>query len=896
MLWCGGNAAEAGSTFSGLPAATQPLGNVPTYVPLDQGTDCTNSSPQHCSTVQSDALRLGQPVQTNCLAVSSPFQYQQCIDTSANPPQLKEYIGTTWWPLFILNPSGPSIVPGGGPVGFAAKTVTANYSIALTDAGLAFNNSGATGDITLSLPAIGTNNGLTYCFNAIAAHNLTISPAGSNIIVLGTAIGNVSGSLTTNVQNASICITANNAGQWVALDSPDGVWTLNGSSTVTMPTILSYTPLNPANNLADVSNATTALANLFGLPHVVSNAALAAATRAQYPGSLIRDTYGNGNGAPASQWTSQIGTCAANSKVSDGGACQDGGDGNSFVAVYPASGADVREWGVKADGVTSADVALAAANAWASANNARLLLPPGQIAITGAATIALYNSFWQCAGQQPAAEGYPAGTFGNQGTTFLLTSTTVQPFTIRMSVTMADCNFYWPNQNGASTPPTSYPPLFTDDGVHNLGNVTLTRVHPLNAYDFIKQSTNSVAYGAIQLDGVAGYVIHDWLALSNVPETVIVRGLIADYNLAPNALKTGNQYPIKWTQQNGSLLHVLDGGGNPVAGIDIEGGSVFAYGYGIRIDANGILSESRVNGAIFDATPNIVSQAAGGCTDLDITGTYYSYDFFNGSHTDNATAFSIGTPSVGCNARLAIRGLWETGNGTVLFASGNDVKDIDLSLAGQGPYGASSTAGTYYFANIAAANASVRIHDSAINPNANNASHEGIKATAAAQLLVKGNAFTGVYLPVDLASFSGFALVDGNNGTGANSVAVDDTSASQVIYGSNSFNKPAGKISVACSGGLTGATCALDASSSPSRGLVTITNSTATSGNIALTAQDGVGNRYCTYSYRQITAWPSPAPLQAFVTDSRNYGVVEASGALTGASTYGIYYDCRESQ
>lgn len=105
VLTAGG--AHAASTFGGLPAASQPLGNVPTYVPLDQGTGCATSG--SCTTVQSDALRLGQPIQVNCSTIISPFPYQMCIDTSVSPPVLREYIGSQFWALYSLSPStGPS--------------------------------------------------------------------------------------------------------------------------------------------------------------------------------------------------------------------------------------------------------------------------------------------------------------------------------------------------------------------------------------------------------------------------------------------------------------------------------------------------------------------------------------------------------------------------------------------------------------------------------------------------------------------------------------------------------------------------------------------------------------------------------------------------------------------
>jgi hypothetical protein len=68
--------------------------------------------------------------------------------------------------------------------------------------------------------------------------------------------------------------------------------------------------------------------------------------------------------------------------VSDGGGCQNGGNGNSF---FPASGPiDLRQWGVKFDSSTDNSTAMAAALAWFAQGNT-LLVPAGP-------KIALYST------------------------------------------------------------------------------------------------------------------------------------------------------------------------------------------------------------------------------------------------------------------------------------------------------------------------------------------------------------------------------------------------------------------------------------------------------------------------------------------------------------------------
>jgi hypothetical protein len=204
-------AAEAGSPFSGFPSASQPLGNVPTYVPMDQGTDCKASSPVSCSTVQSDALRLGQPIQTNCSTIVSPFQYQECDDTSQSPPVLKQYIGTTWWPLWTLDPSaGPVFHPGIVVGTTAVQSGTNGYAL--------YDNNGTLGNATI-------------------------------------------------------------------------------------PTLLGYTPLNPANNLSELTNAATARTNLGLGSMATQNASAVTITGGTINGTMI------GNGTPSTGvFTSITGT------------------------------------------------------------------------------------------------------------------------------------------------------------------------------------------------------------------------------------------------------------------------------------------------------------------------------------------------------------------------------------------------------------------------------------------------------------------------------------------------------------------------------------------------------------------------------------------------------------
>src|ERR1035438_4278863 len=128
-----------------------------------------------------------------------------------------------------------------------------------------------------------------------------------------------------------------------------------------------------------------------------------------------------------------------------------------------------------ADGISSDDVALAAAAAACGAAGTKLILPAGQILLTGAATVTLDH----CA---MVGVGAPAGdNSGNYGTTILLTSEAVPPFILETGWQVSGINFYWPNQTTGKTP---YPPLFSDGGKgKGFNHGVISNIVIVNAYD-----------------------------------------------------------------------------------------------------------------------------------------------------------------------------------------------------------------------------------------------------------------------------------------------------------------------------------------------------------------------------------------------------------------------------
>lgn len=196
-------------------------------------------------------------------------------------------------------------------------------------------------------------------------------------------------------------------------------------------------------------------------------------------------------------------------------------------------------WGVIGDGVTSCDAALK--KAAASAVRGTLFLPRGRILLTGTDTVHLVNIRFSGMGAMNWSNADTDDYVGYQhlgdfGTTFLITSTTQQPFTVDNSVTIEHCNFYWPNQTGQTAQPIVYPPLITDRGVNydNSGGVSnnvFINCSVVNAYDFLKQSTQMLTWGSWRILFSDIYAVRRVFSLATVAEQFMIVGCVFNMSL-----------------------------------------------------------------------------------------------------------------------------------------------------------------------------------------------------------------------------------------------------------------------------------------------------------------------------------------------------------------------------
>jgi hypothetical protein len=437
------------------------------------------------------------------------------------------------------------------------------------------------------------------------------------------------------------------------------------------------------------------------------------------------------------------------------------------TAILAQDGVGVSILSFGADATGQSDVSDALNRAIAA--SAHIVVPPGRYLLNGKTTVNLANVYLDCQGTTASANTPPA--YGSTGATFLLTSTTVQPFTVASGVRIRNCNFFWPKQIGASAMPIVYPPLFTEPLGSQMANFDLIDARIVNAYDVINAADTKDAFGAINLTDTQGYAVHAWFNLANVPETVTIKGMITDTSFYQNVANTGNAYLAKYTARNGTFLHSF-GNGNGTTGstVAVQGfifsGSIFGYSKFIWVDSTGALAESSFQG-IVDAVPRAIEVDGGGCmANVRIDAIYYSYEW-RGTGADNAPVFSIGhAPSSSCgSAGIDIRGQMVRSQGDVIDLTGNGIGTVSVQLAGNGVFGKSSTAGSYYFANIDSMTASFSAIGNFVQPPKPSIDYRGFLIQNCHLCTIEANQFNGIYNPISISRASIPVVGSGNVST-----------------------------------------------------------------------------------------------------------------------------------
>ena len=499
-----------------------------------------------------------------------------------------------------------------------------------------------------------------------------------------------------------------------------------------------------------------------------------------------------------------------------------------------------KAFGVKADGVTSDDVALKGAVDACNAIGGKLLLPPGKPLLdgTGGQPITVNN----CAIAGTDVPGLGGGAGITTGTTFLLTSTTVKPFILGSNVAFIGVNFYYPNQTNGTT---VYPPLFSDDGnpSGDIGEFYFENVTIINPYIGFQQTNFS--WANLILSNSTLYAVKDGFQLKTTGGSFVMNNVLlgpgpwvtinpaAKTNGAANAAAAAN-----------TLLHVTANGGTGGVTISTRNMNTFAWRTAIKIDAGGTLSNSVMNWN-FDGIGTLVDTSAGGNYAFQNVLTGFNSNcgivvFPAATGVGNTPCFDLGN-----TGNLNLDGFnGGTSRGDYIRTSGTSVRIRNSYLGG---IGQAADGGDYYMIHVTGGSSiAIDVKNSAMGGNSGDAHVHGIvvePAASVAVLDIQSNSF-GQFNDVITAKYgSDGTHIIGNssvNTTGSSSVNLSGPGS--VSWVGNQFDK-APKATVTSCG--SGATIQGTLRGTIATGTGTVTTCTL---HLPITPYSANGNGACTFS------------------------------------------------
>lgn len=146
------------------------------------------------------------------------------LTSGSNTPTLSANEVTLPSPgLGPTGPTGPTGAPGPTGSNYDVLIKTSNYPVLVGDSGTVFTNTGAGGDIVLTLPAAAV--GLEYLAFVNAAHNVRFLASGSNTITNGASTSGAGGHIDNTTVGSAVRLIGLNTSKWVVL-STVGTWTV----------------------------------------------------------------------------------------------------------------------------------------------------------------------------------------------------------------------------------------------------------------------------------------------------------------------------------------------------------------------------------------------------------------------------------------------------------------------------------------------------------------------------------------------------------------------------------------------------------------------------------------------------------------------------------------------
>lgn len=439
--------------------------------------------------------------------------------------------------------------------------------------------------------------------------------------------------------------------------------------------------------------------------------------------------------------------------------------------------------GLDLSGATSSDIPLAASIAQCVSTGGHLFIPSGQILLTGSVGT---NNLANCVIEGTGVIGAASGITASYGTTFLLTSTTVTPFTIGSNWGMRGINFYHPNQTNGTT---VYPAVFTENATTGAVHWYVDHINIINAYDGFNLATSAAGTGAWQVSHSWIYTTHDAFQLNYVGDTFH----IDDVQFTPGtwlqfcgfslACKTA----IDAGSNNNTIYHIK---GGAAINMIVTNSAAFDWRYGFKLDATAIVGISDIT-MTWDGVQTILDTTSGGSWSIQIP--------FRGQGDCGAPSYVTGLNKVGANApcfNLGNNGglyldnyLSTDTQGSMVATAGANVSVVGGAL---GPIGQIKDGGDYY-AVLATANSggtTVNVQSTVITGNQTAHEHGIVTTAAIPRVIIQNNEFA--YLNDDVTIQSApTTIITGNwsvSTLGSASLSVSGTN--QVTHANNQWDKP----------------------------------------------------------------------------------------------------------
>jgi hypothetical protein len=450
------------------------------------------------------------------------------------------------------------------------------------------------------------------------------------------------------------------------------------------------------------------------------------------------------------------------------------------AALLPFPFLDARTFGVKADGVTSDDVALKAAIDACSVAGTALYLPAGKIRLTGAGSTTSTIQNCHVMGAVGSAGGSNANA-PSMGTTFQIESTTVKPFTCGSGWAVSYVNFWYPNQTDGVT---VYPPTISDDGATQCHHATMDHFTVVNAYEFVVETPN-LSWEAFQFSDFNCYAVKTCFSLSKTGDSF--NFINARFTPTPWFDICNSTVPCFAAISAAAHVNAIYRATAQVGpGVTINVGSTeaFAWRYGFKVETNGTIEGSIVDinwdsvGTIIDAT---ASGASWGINNI-VRGFTPQCAIQNlGGASDVSNCFQMGPVSslVLDHFSGAASGDWFQGSGSGLFMTGGLIGGVGLGDTGV----------DHYLVNVSAGNATVHVRGIDAGYAQSGTHFRGIKTDNIDDLIVQNNSWAG-FNGVVTGPYRPTTIISGNMSRGDQGVAVVLTGVGSARYSNNQWQSP----------------------------------------------------------------------------------------------------------